>query len=272
MVYGCLKMKIGVLIPLYRNSLTSDEELSLQQLRRYLSSYELIIVKPENLESTTQANKVVSFPDNYFLSISSYSRLLLTTQFYESIINFDYVLIYQLDCLVFNDNLQEYCELGYDYIGSPLFRRYSAKPILSRVGNGGFSLRRVEACLDVLNSKRFIESTPPFINHLLTAEVPDLDEWSVYQRWLKKIRVLRSVRKGVTEYADNYTMNEDLFWSDRAKLFYPAFKIAPMDVALRFAFDKNPRFCYEMNNYKLPFGAHAWNKWDRAFWEQFLPK
>ncbi len=265
-------MKIAVLLPLYQNNLTLDEELSLQQLRRNLASYELIIIKPERLETTIQANKVVSFPNNFFFSIPNYSRLLLTPQFYESLIDYDYVLIYQLDCLVFSSELQYFCELGYDYIGAPLFQRYQEKPILSRVGNGGFSLRRVKAFLEVLNSKRYIETKPSILNDFFRADIPDLDEWSIHQRWLKKLRILRSVRMGITEYVSNYKMNEDLFWSDRARLFDPGFKIAPMDVALRFAFDKNPQACYEMNNHQLPFGAHAWAKWDREFWEQFLPK
>ena len=39
---------------------------------------------------------------------------------------------------------------------------------------------------------------------------------------------------------------------------------------LRFAFDETPREAFELNDRQLPFGAHAWYKHDRAFWEPYL--
>ena len=69
---------------------------------------------------------------------------------------------------------------------------------------------------------------------------------------------------------DNWNKNEDLFIADRAKHYYPDFKIAPLEVALRFGFESVPRYCYEQNGHKLPFGCHAWERYDPEFWEQFL--
>jgi hypothetical protein len=89
---------------------------------------------------------------------------------------------------------------------------------------------------------------------------------------VKKLKVLRDVRKGVSWFAANYTLNEDLFWSDRAKLFYPNFKTAPVDVALHFSFERFPRYCFQKNGNQLPFGCHAWARWDREFWEPYLLK
>jgi len=265
-------MNIAVLLPLFQNHMAPNEVISYNHLRKYLSSYELIIIKPQSLELAKLAQKKISFPDHFFRSIPDYSRLLLTSQFYEAFEDYDYVLIYQLDCLVFSEGLRYFCELGYDYIGSPLFQRYSKKPVISRVGNGGLSMRRVNAFLNVLNSPRYVDVSIPFVQDFCSAHLPDLSEWPFQQRWLKKAQVLRSARKGASWYANNYTMNEDLFWSDRARLFFPDFKICPIEVALKFAFDKNPRYCFEKNNHQLPFGAHAWAKWDRSFWEPHLLK
>lgn len=265
-------MNIAVLLPIYRNNLTPDALISYNHLKTFLSSQELLIIKPANLEIDKWKHKCISFPDHFFRSVHDYSQLLLTSQFYEAFVEFDYILIYQLDCLVFSEELRRFCELGYDYIGAPLFQRYSKKPIISRVGNGGLSLRRVKAFLDVLNSSRYISEEVPFMNDYCSCKLPDLNEWQLHQKWLKKVRVLRSIRCGVSSYTSGYTMNEDLFWSDRARLFYPDFKIAPIDVALKFAFDRYPRYCFEKNNNQLPFGAHAWAKWDRPFWEPYLLK
>lgn len=64
--------------------------------------------------------------------------------------------------------------------------------------------------------------------------------------------------------------NEDYFWSDEAVKFYPHFHIPTVEKALGFAFEVAPRMCYEMNQLQLPFGCHAWPRYDRSFWEPFL--
>jgi hypothetical protein len=267
---GSKKMQIAVLIPLYKDSITADEQISLRQLDYFLSAYQRIVVKPASLKKTLPGCKIVDFSDHHFSSIAAYSKLLLSPFFYETFSSFEYILIYQLDCLVFSDNLVQWCKEGYDYIGSPLFQKNSVRPKFSRVGNGGFSLRKVKSFLKVLNSKRYIDEHVSFWKEFLFTHIPDLGEWVPSQRWQKKIKILRQARKGVEWYAGNYTLNEDLFWSDRARLFDLNFKIAPLEDALRFSFERNPRICFEKNNHQIPFGCHAWTKWDRAFYETYM--
>ena len=50
------------------------------------------------------------------------------------------------------------------------------------------------------------------------------------------------------------------------------FSIAPFETALKFSFEVAPRQCFEMNNQSLPFGCHAWARYDRSFWEPYLIK
>jgi hypothetical protein len=73
-----------------------------------------------------------------------------------------------------------------------------------------------------------------------------------------------------TNTSRNLRRNEDFFWSIKAKKYRPEFNVAPPDVGLRFAFDANPRMCYERNGGELPFGCHGWAKYDRQFWERHL--
>jgi hypothetical protein len=63
---------------------------------------------------------------------------------------------------------------------------------------------------------------------------------------------------------------EDWFISAEAKRYYPHFVFASTEHALDFAFEREPRFCYEKAGRKLPFGAHAWSRYDRQFWEPYL--
>lgn len=265
-------MKLAILIPCFRELLTTDERISLKHFNHHLSHFDIIVIKPENLRLTGNTCSTINFPDRYFTGIPAYSRLLLERRFYEQFQSYDYILIYQLDALVFSSDITAFCQLGYDYIGAPLFQRYSQKPVLSRVGNGGLSLRQVGAFLDVLNSPRYTQEPVSILKEFFTARIPDLDEWPTAQRWRKKLQILLAVRKGVDTYTRQYSLNEDLFWSDRARLFDPTFKIAPVKTALQFSFDRHPRHCFELNNRQLPFGCHAWAKWDRAFWEPYLLK
>ncbi|MEW6718184.1 MAG: DUF5672 family protein [Chloroflexota bacterium] len=257
---------VAVILLTHYPELTPDQEISIRHLQRFLDRYDKFLVMPQSLEFDLPGFEVRRFPDWHFCSIKDYDQFMLSPEFYETFLEYEYILTYQPDCLVFSDQLEGWCNLGYDYIGAPLFRD-KANPTkgFSRVGNGGLSLRRVESFLKVLNSPHI-----PSWKDVLTTSLPDLYKFPLPYRWLKKLRVFRAARRGVGWYTQQYSLNEDLFWSDRAKLFYPKFKIAPIDAALRFAFEGHPRYCYEQNNRQLPFGAHAWARWDRAFWEPFL--
>lgn len=260
-------MSSAVIVPIHKKEFTDVELISLQQLEKHLDGYPRISIQPAGLSVRLSGFELCEFPIHHFTCGSAYSKLLLSPYFYEVFASYEYVLVYQLDCLVFSNDLLSWCNMGYDYIGAPLFKKNSHPPRPSRVGNGGLSLRRVQAFIDVLHSTHI----PPW-GKFLTANLPDIKQIPLPMRWLKKIKIIRDARRGVRWYTKHYSLNEDLFWSDRAKLFNPGFKIAPMDVALRFAFDAHPRICYEKNGHQLPFGAHAWNKWDRPFWEQYLLK
>ncbi len=263
----------AVVVPVYRREFTTDEEISLRHLRHFLSSYDRWLCLPTSLEVHLPGFGSKHFEDRHFTNVASYSKLLLSKEFYESFAAYEYILIYQLDSLVFSNHLGEWCQASYDYIGAPLFRSETdASKGFSRVGNGGFSLRNVQSFVRVLESERGWLGQVGTWRKVFTPGLKDLQRLSFLQRWVKKIRILRNVSRGVEWFTANYTLNEDLFWSDRAQLFHPGFRIAPADVALGFSFERHPRYCFEQNDRQLPFGCHAWAKWDRSFWESYLLK
>ena len=49
-------------------------------------------------------------------------NLMLSPFFYESFLDFKYVLIHQLDVFIFKDELNYWCNQNYDYIGAPWFK------------------------------------------------------------------------------------------------------------------------------------------------------
>jgi hypothetical protein len=262
--------QVSVVLPIFTDKLSQDELLSLEHLATHLSDYPVSIVAPESLPIGLPY-PVERFDTQFFSSVSSYSRLMLSREFYTRFSHFQYILIYQLDCLVFSSKLEGWCAADYDYIGAPWFKdENNPNKGFSRVGNGGFSLRRVSAFLDVLESRRYLDQHVPIYDDLMKPVYEYRPQPNPGRRLLNRLRVLRRVRQGVDWYLANYTINEDRFWSDRAFFFDPEFRVAPVAEGLHFSFERYPRYCYEQNGHQLPFGCHAWAKWDRQFWEPFL--
>lgn len=264
-------LSVAVVVPVYREALSPDEEYAVRHLRRHLGHYDCYQTSPQSLGLRIAGLKIKKYDDQWFTGVESYSKLLLSKWFYEDFADYDYILIYQLDCLVFRDELQWWCEQGYDYIGAPLFKvRGEPDSGFSGASNGGFSLRKVRSFLKVLNSKRYLEEKVSFLADVFHKPFVEVRPLPRAQGLKKRVQVARELRQGVEKYAVTYSLNEDHFWSGRATYFHPGFRMAPAEVALGFAFEDAPRYCFERNGRKLPFGCHAWAKHDRAFWESFL--
>lgn len=267
---------VAIVVPRPNEVLTPDEEISLRHLDYHLSEYDRFFVVPEHVSVQRRGFDSVKFAGDAFASHRNYDRFMLTPYLYEAFQEYEHILIYQLDCLVFSDRLLDFCGLDYDYIGAPWMRRRGVDAWeLDRVGNGGLSLRRIDAFLSVLHSRRYVDQRKSLWRDMLNVRVSDMhfrQNSNPIWKQARKVRELLKIRQGVESYLPGYSRQEDYFWSDRAVFFNPGFHVAPIDVGLRFAFERAPRLCYEINGGTLPFGAHAWAKWDRAFWEPFLLK
>ena len=146
--------EVIIVVPIYNEKLTTLEQISLQQLFKVLGKYKIVFMAPQGLAFTYNNNcEVISFPNEFFVSKETYSDLLMTVNFYETFIEYKYLLIYQLDAFVFSDKLQYFCDLGYDYIGAPLI---GPDWRLFHVGNGGFSLRNIGKSLKMIRQKEAI--------------------------------------------------------------------------------------------------------------------
>jgi hypothetical protein len=278
MAEGLLKaMPTKVLIPIYRVPLTADEAVSLDSIRTHFPAEKLCFVAPHSLplDLILRAGESSEcFEDEFFKGIEGYNQLLTNSAFYERFTPWPYILICQLDCLVFRDELEEWSCKGYDYIAAPWFRRFVNKPYagLWRVGNGGFSLRNVQSHLRVL-AKRIVQGTI-YPEHGGSPWLPTepSEELGLYQKivpWYRRKNPF-AVWTTIEEELRRYPRNEDLFWSLEAPKFDPLFKIASAQEALPFAFEMAPDWCFGKNGGKLPFGCHAWAKYDRSFWEEVM--
>lgn len=241
-----------IIIPIYRKTLSDFENISLRRTCEVLKEYDLVVIKPVSLDlsdllSDFPCLREEAFPDPYFKSISGYNQLMLSADFYRRFSDAEYVLIVQLDAFIFRDEVREWCEKGYDYVGAPwLVRPIYKFPLLRfcsfvksrfcslfglpnsqithfKVGNGGLSLRKVSSHVRVLTD-------------------------------LEKVRDYYLTRK------NNHIFNEDVFFSCEVNRHGANFTYPDCMEALRFSFDKYPDLCFSLNEQRLPMGCHSWYK------------
>lgn len=263
---------VAIAVPLSnKNFFTEDEKISLRHLEKFLFSYDRYFLIPEGLEIHCDGFGKKRFGSTYFGTMEAHRKLIFSQEFYEAFKEYEFVLLYHLDALVFSSQLEEWCKRGFDYVAAPWIKHpdapYHGNPEYEgKVGNGGFSLRKVESLLAVLNSRKLWRN--PFRRTIHELRFGTARER--YSSLLKFFRYWDSKHNGVRQELANYYQNEDHFWPNRASYYLPQFKISPMDIALKFSFECVPRYCYELNERKLPFGCHAWNRYDPEFWRPFI--
>lgn len=253
------KSLCAIVVPVYKEVLDKYEELSFRQCLKILHKYQVFLVTHENLnlfvydiiakEYDAQLRKVF-FSDSYFCNIAGYNRLLKSKQFYMSFDSYQYILIYQLDAFVFKDELEYWCSQGYDYIGAPLFINHQ-NISMAIVGNGGLSLRKVSFCLKVLSWK----------GPLLTYR---------YYNKIKYLPFILGWENNICYYKKN-KLNEDRLFSDFLNDTYIHPNLPAPEKAAYFAFERYPSYLYQVCNKQLPFGCHAFMKYEYdSFWKQFV--
>lgn len=157
--YSC-----AVVIPVYKkfSSLTKFEKASITNTIEVLGgSHELILLCGLSFDCIEYKFgfdyefSYVKCSDEYFKSQKSYSDLCEEWRLYDFFREkgHEYILICQPDAWVFEDRIDYFAGLGFDYIGAVHMLR--ADGTNGRVGNGGFSLRKVGKFADVCKETDF---------------------------------------------------------------------------------------------------------------------
>lgn len=257
--------KVVIIIPTHRSQLSAEDKISLAHHQKFLKKYDTYFIIPNRVDQKNlkpYGFRIKKVDDKYFGSIRRYSNLLLTKKFYEDFKKYDFMFIYHFDALVLSNQLQKWADSGYDYIGSPWFRPVIAylshkkgSPISG--GNGGFSLRNIHKCIKILDLVN--EQATRTSENLLTRKL-----WFILAVILGK-----SHKVWLQAPALDYPYMEDGFWALEAPK-YLDFKIAPFKTALQFGFERFPRKSFELNRHQLPFGVHAWKRYDAEFWKPYI--
>lgn len=264
-------MKNVVIIPVYKEQPTENELQSLRQCLRILGAHDICLIAPEELDlqvyqytfQTFQRPLVVEmFETSYFTSVSGYNKLMLSKCFYSRFANWEYMLIFQLDAWVFRDELDAWCAKGYDYIGAP-WMKLDGKLDEVNCGNGGFSLRHIPIFIDLFNHTGRLWG------------YKGLACWYRYRgpirRYLFIFLGLLGYRNRLGDFIERGDENEDLFFATLKYKKGKAFRIPLGKDAMYFAFEESPTMLFQRTNGTLPFGCHAWRKYEyESFWKKII--
>lgn len=283
MDYKCI-----IVIPIYKNKPTRIEKASFKQVLTILKKHRICIFTYKSCdlsvykEIANQVDKqytVEFFDKKYFESIEGYNNLCYSKDFYLRFNRFEYMLIYQLDAWVFRDELLYWCNKDYDYIGAPLFYSYNKFSFTNKfmgTGNGGFSLRKISYCLKVLSSnpKAPLISLKGLIkiywNFMLYNE-GFISKASIFR--IIPIIMLKSLGiKNNLQFFINTHLNEDIVFGVYSSKLWGRYGHTPTkEEAMKFSFEVHPQLLFTENNNKLPFGCHAFEKWDyNTFWKKYI--
>lgn len=264
------KKLVAIAVPLSKaRQFSESEKISLAHIDEFLGEFPRYFLAPPGNTLSHPGFKEIIFPQDYFGSAAAHNRLMLSSRFYSTFSQYEFILIHHLDSLVFNDQLQFWCEQGYDLIAPPWIPGPDVPWLKEQgVGNGGLSLRRVSSFRKVLASKRLWREPQA----LSQSREGSREAHAIKQRIRSLIRQ-SGIRNRVSDEIRRHIAagyNEDRFWWKSGQKYYAEFNIAPVEQALQFGFESNPRKCLELNEGKMPFGCHAWERFDRDFWVPFL--
>lgn len=275
------KSPVVVLILVHMSDPNPHEEMSLRQCFRVLGAHPIRLVCPKKLD-TSKYRSIVPGIDIDFIdpdwqsTYANFNRLKIDPFLYRRYRDYEFILFYELDAFVFRDEVGQWCGRGFDYIGAPWFDLPWMQTIdglakyvegtkhyeRAAVGNGGLSLRRVDAALKILSSFSWVSRPSQIWKNSESA-------------WLG--RRVASLIKNVTiannsfHLLNTFEANEDLFWGIYMKRNFDWFAVAPVEEALKFSQHGTPSSSVK-NGGVLPFGCHGWWKDNADFWIPLVRK
>lgn len=261
-----------VLIPVYKKEPSANEKRSLSQALRVLSFHDIRFVCPKGLDMSAY-DEIVGyalpkerFDKKFFDGIQGYNQMMTDVSFYRRFSDYEYMLIYQLDAWVFSDQLAEWCAKGYDYVGAPWFeahKTYEEGYPLWCCGNGGFSLRRIS---------KFIEVTNPR-THFLSIKAGDMKKcFRSFKTFVGALVRLLGWRNNMAWYRKKRSdLWEDTYFSYGLNGTPHEMKRPAPEEAAEFSFECSPEYLYNLIGKKLPFGCHAWRRYQYdEFWSRYI--
>jgi hypothetical protein len=146
---------------------------------------------------------------------------------------------------VFSDRLIEFSNYEYDYIGAPWL--------------SGELIQRYNFPFSIQISKMFFKLNPQLTCYVGNGGFSLRNPLACQQLLAKSSCLERKL-----------SLNEDGFFAFRGECNKNNFKVAPLEVAVDFAWENDFDFCHELNQNRLPFGCHAWQKAEKKIIREYI--
>lgn len=222
----------AIIVPLYTTELTNYEEISLHQAFNIFADYDIIAISPLNLrlERLTKRYK--------FSGIEQFDNDLFT-----SVDAYNRLMMLP----EFYKQFQQ-----YEYILIYQLDAFVFSNQLSYFCSLGYDYIGAPWLYGIFN---YIDSF-----HYL---------WHVGNGGLslRKVSSFIRVLEERKPLLGEQIKNEDLFFSS---IIDVKFKVAPINVALQFSYERQVQKCFQLNHNQLPFGCHAWERYDLDFWKFYI--
>lgn len=147
--------KCCIVIVTHKETLDGKDEISFKRcLEVFGGKRDIKLILPDNITTTYYEEyinvlEIVKVNNKWLSSLKEYNAMCCNQEFWNLFTDYEYVLIYQTDCWVFEDRLDYFMGLGYDWYGAPWPHHNDT------VGNGGLSLRKVSKMIEITSKYEF---------------------------------------------------------------------------------------------------------------------
>lgn len=265
--------KIAVVIPVHKEEISAEETISLLQCKKVLAGYDVFLLHPDhtqihNYKALYPGIISQPVPGGWLSSLEAYNLMKRSVAFYQIFATYDYLLTYELDAYIFSDDWEMANCFIYDYIGAPWFEGYTGKNSLTimGVGNSGFSMRNIKSCLFVLRKAGSIEKYWKLFKKL---KLDKVIRFSFLLFLFDRSWNFAGVNYYFTPLLSTAFISEDIFWGSVVPKLLK-FRLASIEDSTRFSFEVQPAELFTRNNFHLPLGCHAWQKYDPEFWIPYI--
>lgn len=270
-IHSKADIRPAIVIPTHKSEISPEEKISLFQCQKILGNYAIYLLLPQGV--STKAYEAI-FPSLQILrvapekmsSISAYNKFMISPYIFNVLQSYTHVLIHEPDAIVLKDDLQFWCEQDFDYIGAPWFSSEAPNEFnLKATGNYGLSLFKIKTVKDLFTSNPRWYSFSMIIRDLVRGIRGQ-------KRYLKRGLLAMGAQGRIANASVIYQDHCDIFWSYLIPKIAPHFRIAPPQTAIFFSWEKCPGKSLAICKGELPFGIHAWSKYDLEFLRPLLIK
>ena len=142
----------------HKEKLEGNDETSFKQcINIFGNKRDIKLILPNSIsteyyEKYGNVFEIYKVNDKWLSSSIEYNAMCCKKEFWNMFADYEYVLIYQSDCWVFEDKLDYFIELRYDWYGAPWPHHGNV------VGNGGLSLRKVSKMIELTTKYQYKRS------------------------------------------------------------------------------------------------------------------